>query len=110
AGATARRFRTAFQARWNQAGSFRSANQYDTTYLIKEAIERAGSLQNTRLQQALARLDMPELSLPMVGGRIRFDRNHEAQFVMFVAQLGRDDASGSVRSRIVWPPSLATAE
>jgi hypothetical protein len=77
---------------------------------LLRAIETAGSRRKGPIRDALARLDMPGLTLPVLNDRIRFDRFHEIQFELFVTQLYRDPATGENRGHIVWPPELATAQ
>lgn len=104
------RFRAAYQARWGQPANRHAASEYDSLYIFRAAVERAGNLRKEDLRDALVRLDVPALVLPAAGGRIRFDRNHEIRFSLFVTQLFRDADSGQNRGHIVWPPDLATAE
>jgi hypothetical protein len=78
-------------------------------FILKRAIEDAGSLEKARVREALERLDMPALTVPVPGGRIRFDENHEVRFEMFVTQLTRDPASGQTRAQVIWPEGVANA-
>jgi hypothetical protein len=77
--------------------------------ILKRAIEDAGSLEKARVCEALEGLDMPALTVPVEGGRIRFDEHHEVRFEMFVTQLRRDEASGQTRSQVIWPAEGANA-
>jgi len=102
-------FRSAYQQRWGeQPGQF-AALQYDSMFVVKRAVEEAGSLEKARIRDALVRLDMPSLTMPVEGGRIRFDGNREVRFQPFITQLLLDPSVGEVRPRIVWPQELATA-
>ncbi len=52
-----------------------NSSAYDSVYILKEAIERAGSLDPDKLVEALEKTDYKGVS-----GRIRFDKNHTAIF------------------------------
>jgi branched-chain amino acid transport system substrate-binding protein len=105
--ALASQFRAEFEKRWSEAPGPTAANHYDSMFILKRAIEDAGTLEKARVCEALARLDMPSLTVPVEGGRIRFDENHEVRFDMFVTQLSRDQASGQTRAQVIWPAELA---
>jgi branched-chain amino acid transport system substrate-binding protein len=109
AGAPALKFRGEYQQRWGEPPGSRAAHIYDSLFIVKRAIEEAGSLEKTRVRDALARLEMPALTLPVQGGRIRFDANREVQFVTFVTQITVDPASGAIGTQIVWPTEFANA-
>jgi len=106
----AREFRAEFEKRFGEAPGASAANHYDSMFILKRAIEDAGSLEKARVRDALERLDMPALSIPVEGGRIRFDGHHEVRFEMFVTQLVRDAAGGETRAKVIWPPEHANAE
>jgi branched-chain amino acid transport system substrate-binding protein len=108
-GDPARQFRAAFETRWGEAPSAIAANHYDAIFILKRAIEDAGSLEKARVSKALERVDMPALTLPVEGGRIRFDEHHEVRFELFVTQLTRDAASGQTRAQVIWPAAVANA-
>jgi hypothetical protein len=86
-----------------------AATRYDALFILKRAIEDAGSLEKSRVREALERLDMPALTMPVEGGRIRFDEHHGVRYEMFVTQLTRDAASGLYSTRIIWPADVASA-
>jgi branched-chain amino acid transport system substrate-binding protein len=107
--ALARQFRLAYENRWGEPPAATAATRYDALFILKRAIEDAGSLEKARVREALARLDMPALTVPVLGGRIRFDEHHEVRFEMFVTQLTRDPASGETRTQVIWPAERANA-
>jgi branched-chain amino acid transport system substrate-binding protein len=108
-GALAHQFRAAFENRWGEPPAATAANHYDALFILKRAIEDAESLEKARVREALERLDMPALTVPVLGGRIRFDEHHEIRYEMFVTQLTRDPASGQTRTQVIWPAELANA-
>lgn len=66
-------FHEAFRKRWNvPPRSTGCVSAYEAMYVLKDAIERAGSLQEDALIAALQ-----ETSLEAVRGTIRFDENHQ---------------------------------
>ncbi|MBI2953235.1 MAG: ABC transporter substrate-binding protein [Chloroflexi bacterium] len=109
-GAVAARFRVEYERLWGEPPSQFAATLYDSMVIAREAVTTAGTPDKSRVRDALARLDMPALTLPVVGGRIRFDEHHEVQLATFVAQLFFDPASSEARPRIVWPKDIATTE
>jgi branched-chain amino acid transport system substrate-binding protein len=108
-GAALAAFRMAYRNRWGEPPGLFAATLFDSIFILKRAVEEAGSLEKARVREALAKLDIPGLTLPVQGGRIRFDENREVRFSIFVTQLLFDPALGETRPRIVWPPEMATA-
>jgi branched-chain amino acid transport system substrate-binding protein len=108
-GDVARQFRAAFETRWAEAPGAIAANHYDAIFILKRAIEDAGTLEKAQVCKALERMDMPALTIPVPGGRIRSDEHHEVQFELFVTQLTRDAATGQTRAQVIWPAAVANA-
>lgn len=108
-GELAREFRAAYLSRWGELPGLFGANQYDSVYILKQAIEDAGSLDKADVRDALENLDMPALTLPVEGGRIRFDSFREVRFDVLIVQLLFDLETGESRSTIVWPSEFANA-
>ena len=62
-----------FKKRWGvEPRSTGCVSAYESIYLLKDAIERAGSLNRLKLIDALEKTNMPA-----VRGTIRFDKNHQ---------------------------------
>lgn len=69
----AMKFFNAFKARWGvEPRSTGCVSAYESIYLLKDAIERAGTLDRTELIAALEKTN-----LQAVRGTIRFDENHQ---------------------------------
>lgn len=69
----AQQFYAAFEKKWGVAPrSTGCVSGYETVYILKDAIERAGSLKKDKLIAALEKT-----SLPLVRGTVRFDENHQ---------------------------------
>lgn len=69
----AMKFYNAFKKRWGvPPRSTGCVSAYESLYVLKDAIERANSLEDDALIKALE-----ETNLPAVRGTIRFDKNHQ---------------------------------
>jgi len=67
------KFYNAFEERWGlPPRSTGCVSAYEALYVLKDAIERAGTLEKKRVISALE-----ETNLPAVRGTIRFDENHQ---------------------------------
>lgn len=110
AGSRLPRFRVDFQRFTGGMPGLFAATLYDCIYILKQAVENAGSLDKNKVRQALEALDMPASVLPVEGGRIRFDANHEVRMTIFVTQLLQDPVSHLLRPIIVWPAELANGQ
>ncbi|HUV58622.1 MAG TPA: ABC transporter substrate-binding protein [Desulfatiglandales bacterium] len=67
------KFYNAFEKRWKVAPrSTGCVSAYEALYVLKDAVERAGTLKNDALIASLEQTD-----LPAVRGTIRFDKNHQ---------------------------------
>jgi branched-chain amino acid transport system substrate-binding protein len=75
-------FQEAYEARWGEDARFLAAVAYYGTYVIADAIERAGSDDPAAIRDALEETDM------MTGmGPIKFDENRQAYSNMYVTVL-----------------------
>lgn len=102
-------FFNAFQKRWGiEPRGCGNVPSYTVVYLIKDVIERAGTLDADALVSAIEQTDMIT-----AGGRLRFDKaNHQAIY-------GPDPKETLVPQSLqwqdgkrvcVWPPKIATGE
>ena len=83
------------------------AKTYDSFYIAKDAIERAGTLDKALVRDAIENTDLPQRLILTESGRIRFSTGvnyHEINVVTFIEQLYWDNASSTLKSRIVWSP------
>ncbi|MFN3650903.1 MAG: ABC transporter substrate-binding protein [Armatimonadota bacterium] len=101
-------FRGQYVVRWGELPGLEAALQYEAIYTLKAVYERARTLRPAKVTQAFRSLNTPSRILPTVKRKIRFDKNREVRFDLFVTQLFFDEELGRMRSRIVWPASLAT--
>jgi branched-chain amino acid transport system substrate-binding protein len=72
----AMKFYNAFEKRWGvPPRSTGCVSAYESLYVLKDAVERAGSLNKEALVAALEKTN-----LPAVRGTIRFDKNHQVVY------------------------------
>jgi branched-chain amino acid transport system substrate-binding protein len=96
-----------YRANYGDA-EYTSAYSYDAVYVLKQAIERAGTTDGAALRAALEKADVAGVS-----GRIVFDANHQSRYgegyrVLNILQFQvPKDPYGY---RVVWPPSRAVAK
>ena len=102
----AKEFYAAFKERWGvPPRSAGCVSGYESLYVLKDAVERADTLEKDRLIKALE-----ETRLPCVRGTIRFDKNHQII-------NGYDPQTSALGTWIqwqkgkrvgIWPPAAAT--
>lgn len=106
-GERARNFKDAFKEKWGVEPSMMGASTYDAVYIVAKAIEEAGSLDKVKIRDALATLEMEQISEPMKGGVISFTKGvRESAFELYMEQLFWDPEVGELRPKIVWPDHL----
>lgn len=104
-------FRSSYEKKFGQLPGLLGVSAYDAVYIAAKAIENAGSLDRAKVIDALAKLEMPQLVLPVKGGKIRFDaKYHEVEFFLFVQQMFWDDKVKELRPVIIWPADIAEAK
>jgi branched-chain amino acid transport system substrate-binding protein len=104
-------FRSSYEKKFGQLPGLLGVSAYDAVYVAAKAIETAGSLDRARIIDALGKLEMPQLVLPVKGGKIRFDpKYHEVEFFLFVQQMFWDDKVKELRPVIIWPSDIAEAK
>ena len=94
-----------FRARFGADITGDSAYSYQAVWVLKDALERAGSVDRQKVRDALAATDMqgPHMILP--AERIRFDATGQNEFVsLFVVQIQNGELVP------VWPAEFATAK
>ena len=99
----------AYKKRWNvEPRGTGNVPGYSVLYIVKDAIERAGTLDVDALATAIEQTD-----LMTIGGRLRFDKsNHQAIYgddpkeTLVGQQLQWQDG----KRVTIWPPKIATGE
>ncbi|HET8577136.1 MAG TPA: ABC transporter substrate-binding protein [Methylomirabilota bacterium] len=103
-------FRQSYQKRYNVLPGLLGVSAYDVVHIAARAIEQAGSLDRPRVIEALSKLEMNQLVLP-VRGTIRFDPNYrEVEFYLIGQQLIWDDKLKELRPVVIWPGESAEAK
>ncbi|HOV90102.1 MAG TPA: ABC transporter substrate-binding protein [Syntrophorhabdaceae bacterium] len=101
------KFSEAYFKRWKEdiQSGHGAAPAYDTVYVLVNAIEKAGTLDQDKVVSAIQATDMPG-----VVGRIKFDKSHQLIF-------GDDPKTAAVgavmqwqngKMAVVWPQSIAS--
>jgi len=106
-GERAKMFKEAFKEKWGVEPSMMGASTYDAVYIVAKAVEKAGSLDKEKIRDALASLEMEQITQPMKGGVISFTKGvRESAFELYMEQLFWDEEAGELRPKIVWPEHL----
>ncbi|HEX9261706.1 MAG TPA: ABC transporter substrate-binding protein [Candidatus Bathyarchaeia archaeon] len=85
------------------------ADTYDAIYITKDAIERAGTLNKTKLRDAIETTDMPQSLLIMQNERITFSTGsnyHEILPKTFIEQLIWNPTPGALKPYVVYPSTM----
>jgi branched-chain amino acid transport system substrate-binding protein len=98
----------AYRKKWNIVPGMMGADTYDSIYLAKAAIEKAGTLDKAKLRDAIETIEMPQLLIPMKNGIVKFDKNHEIAPLTFIEQMRFDSKTNTVKPSIVYPDTLKT--
>jgi branched-chain amino acid transport system substrate-binding protein len=99
----ARRVMEAYQKRFGAPMSSHSVQAYSATMVLRDALERAGSVDRARVREALARTNLTDHILPQ--GPIQFDKtgeNANAQPALLQNQAGK--------TLVVGPAAFADAK
>jgi len=101
------RYSSNFKAKYGTTPGNMGADTYDAFYIIKNAVERAGSLNKTLIRNAIETTNMTQGLLVTESGRIEFSTNpalyHEILGVTFIQQLFWNATLGECRPLIVYP-------
>ena len=85
------------------------ADTYDAVYIYKNAVERAGTLNKTKVRDAIETTDMPQSLLIMENQRITFSTGtnyHEILPKTFIEQLILNSESNKLLPYVVYPDSM----
>lgn len=84
--ATVQKFVTAYRAKWGTAPSDPAQCYYDGIYMLKTAIEKAGSVEGEKLAAALA-----EVEYVGVQGLMKNDKYHNFTNISYISQFNGKD-------------------
>ena len=80
-------------------------------YVAAKAAELAGTLDRAKIIEALGKLEMDQMVLPVKRGKIKFDPKYrEVEFFLFAQQMFWDDKVKELRPVIIWPAELSEAK
>ncbi|MCL7414883.1 MAG: ABC transporter substrate-binding protein [ANME-2 cluster archaeon] len=103
-------YREAYVAKWGVMPGMMGADTYDGIYLVKSAIERAGSLDRTEVKDAIKQTNELEMLILMDGGNIAFDEYNEISPKIFIEQMFWDEEKKELRPVIVLPENLKSQD
>jgi branched-chain amino acid transport system substrate-binding protein len=96
-----------YEAKYGQVPGMMGADTYDAFYIVKDAIERAGTLEKSAVRDAIESCSMDQMLIITETGKIEFgtdeDNYHEIAPFTFVEQLFYDETLGECRPLVIWP-------
>jgi len=96
-----------YEAKYGQVPGMMGADTYDAFYIVKDAIERAGTLEKSAVRDAIASCSMDQMLIITETGKIEFgtdeDNYHEIAPFTFVEQLFYNATLGECRPLVIWP-------
>ena len=96
-----------YKAKYGQVPGMMGADTYDAFYIVKDAIERAGTLEKSAVKDAIESCSMDQMLIITETGKIEFgtdeDNYHEIAAFTFVEQLYYDETLGECRPLVIWP-------
>jgi branched-chain amino acid transport system substrate-binding protein len=100
-------FKNNFKQQWGGFPGMMGASTYEGVYIIKQAVENAGTRNKPAVIQALGTMNMPEIIEAMQSGSITFTPDfREAKFDLYMEQARWNQTDQTLRPVIVWPDSL----
>jgi len=103
-------YREAYVAKWGVMPGMMGADTYDGIYLVKSAIERAGTLDRTDVKDAIKQTNESEMLILMEGGNIAFDEYNEISPEIFIEQMFWNEETEELRPVIVLPEKLKSQD
>jgi len=96
-----------YEAKYDTIPGMMGADTYDAFYIAKDAIERAGTLEKSKVRDAIENCNMDQMLIITESGKIEFstetDTYHEIAPFTFVEQLFYDEQLGESRPLVIWP-------
>jgi len=96
-----------YEAKYDTIPGMMGADTYDAFYIAKDAIERAGTLEKSKVKDAIENCNMDQMLIITESGKIEFstetDTYHEIAPFTFVEQLFYDEQLGESRPLVIWP-------
>jgi branched-chain amino acid transport system substrate-binding protein len=99
-------FMQKFKERWGVLPGSQGISAYDAVYVAAKAIEIAGTLDKTKIRDALRSMTIDQLLIPVPGGKINFGDKGQQRFDLYGVQLFWDENAKELRPKIIWPASI----
>jgi branched-chain amino acid transport system substrate-binding protein len=101
-------FKNSYQKKWGGLPGMMGATTYEGVYIIANAVGQAGSLDKTKIKDALTATNMPESIEAMKDGKITFSKDaREAAFNLYMEQLAWNETLQALRPTIIYPAGLS---
>ena len=96
-----------YKAKYGQVPGMMGADTYDAFYIVKDAIQRAKTLEKSAVRDAIEDCSLDQMLIITETGKIEFgtdeDNYHEIAPFTFVEQLYYDETVGECRPKVIWP-------
>jgi len=101
------KFMSDFDKKWGGFPGMMGAATYEAVYIGANAVEDAGSLNKTRVNEAIGGTTMPQMVEAMKNETISFTPDfRESKFDLYMEQLIWNETAKETRPVIVWPAKL----
>ena len=101
-------FKNSYEKKWGGLPGMMGATTYEGVNIVANAIGRSGSLDKTKIKDALATTSMPETIEAMKDGKINFSKDaREANFNLYMEQLAWNETLQALRPTIIYPADLS---
>ncbi|MCL7411006.1 MAG: ABC transporter substrate-binding protein [Methanosarcinaceae archaeon] len=103
-------YKDAYLAKWGVMPGMMGADTYDGIYLVASAIERAGTLDRSDVNNAIKQTNEPEKLILMEGGNIAFDEYNEISPRIFIEQMFWNNETEELIPVLVLPEDLKSQD
>jgi branched-chain amino acid transport system substrate-binding protein len=101
------KFMSDFDSKWGGFPGMMGAATYEAVYIGAEAVEKAGTLDKAKINDAIATTSMPQMVEAMKNETISFTPDfRESKFDLYMEQLIWNETAKETRPAIVWPSKL----
>jgi branched-chain amino acid transport system substrate-binding protein len=101
-------FKSDYQKKWGGLPGMMGATTYEGVKIVANAVGQAGSLDKTKIKDALGATNMPETIEAMKDGKISFSKDaREAAFNLYMEQLVWNETVQELRPNIIYPAELS---
>jgi len=101
------KFMSDFDQKWGGFPGMMGAATYEAVYIGARGVEDAGTLDQAKITDAIARISMPQMVEAMKAQTINFSPDYrESKFELYMEQLFWNETAKETRPEIVWPANL----